>query len=289
MRAAVPARTTGASGRLRIHRWAWIAAATGCFALLTVGCAHRAPVGQPTADAKPGDCHHIPTPEAMVTASDNSPTVPCTAVHNVETYLTFTYHGRYAKRTSRPLPEQLDGDIGQGCVNYDAVRNYLGAGPHDEQWGVSAWHKYPSPSEWAHSVRLIRCDLVPDSGVSGPRITQSLRNILQRKDSARFRLCYRATKPVTCDKPHDTEALAGSPTLAAGLFPDRATLEQVAAQACTTPIHDYIAGSLPADFVVKPILPTADMWTHGDRQVDCGFGPAQTGRLVTGTMRGGLS
>ncbi len=223
----------------------------------------------------------------MVAASDDSPVVPCTEPHDAETYATFTYTGHYANRKARPLPQQLDADIGDRCSAYSAIRAYLGAGLHDAHWGLEVWRKYPSPQQWARGDRVVRCDLVPGAGPNGPVLDAPLRGVLQRAGSARFRLCYAKGEPLTCDRPHDREVLAGPPALPAGPYPPAAALAREAFVACAPLVVSYIGRPLPADLTVKPHSPSLAQWNAGDRHVDCGVGPAEPGRLVTGTVRGG--
>ena len=254
------------------------------------GCASSPPAGRASSDVAVGQCFALPTVEALGAATDNSPSVPCNAPHDAEVFRTFTYTGRYAKRSSRPLVEQLLGDVTKSCSSYTAIREYLGAGPLDEQWGVGVYPRVPTAKEWAAGVRTIRCDLVPDNitGV-GPVVSAPLRGVLGRRDSARFRLCYRGKNPLTCNLPHDVEVIAGEVVLPSGPYPSPNVLLGEASAACTPPVTSYLANSSPTGMTSKPRLPGRATWNQGDRRVRCAIGPILTDDLVTGTLRGGLA
>jgi hypothetical protein len=264
----------------------------GAAALLMVAtaCTPSSPSGRSSSEVRVGDCFQLATWAALTGPTDASPAVSCTGPHDAEAFRTFTYTGRYTARRTRPLPEQLQGELTSACSGYDAIRGYLGAGPVDAQWGVGAFVRVPTRREWAAGDRTIRCDLVPDNaGSGGPVVSAPLRGVLRLARSERFRLCYRAGRSLTCDRPHDAEAVAGAPALDAGPMPEPATLARAATAICASAISSYLGHPLSADLTARPLLPTKQRWDRGDRHVDCAVGPVDPRQLVTGTLRGGLA
>ena len=170
------------------------------------GCASPAPVGLPTVRDVVGTCKDLATADEMVTMSDVSPAVPCSRSHVYETYDVVSVPSSITAFPERPGPEIVQAQTRDACP-YDTIRPYLGAGPLDDQWGISIWQKVPTRAEWRHHVRRLVCNIVVDSRepATVPRWTGSLRGIMAYRESARVRLC-RTDAPAeytTCDRPHD--------------------------------------------------------------------------------------
>lgn len=93
---------------------------------------------------------------------------------------------------------------------------------------------------------------------------------------------------VPCDQPHDNEVFGTveHPAASGEPFPGREAVVAYAEQACPAPFADYVgAGYDQSRFTLFPIVPSADTWAEGDRQVICALYDHQAGKL-TGSMRG---
>lgn len=93
---------------------------------------------------------------------------------------------------------------------------------------------------------------------------------------------------VPCEQPHDNEVFATvtHPAPEGADFPGRDAVVAYAEQACPQPFADYVGASYDQSrFTLFPIVPSADTWAQGDRQVICALYDHQAGKL-TGSARG---
>lgn len=93
---------------------------------------------------------------------------------------------------------------------------------------------------------------------------------------------------VPCDQPHDNEVFAtvDHPAPEGDAFPGREAVVAYAEQACPAPFAEYVGATYDQSrFTLFPIVPSADTWAAGDRQVICALYDHQAGKL-TGSVRG---
>lgn len=93
---------------------------------------------------------------------------------------------------------------------------------------------------------------------------------------------------VPCEQPHDNEVFATvtHPAPDGEDFPGRDTMIAYAEQACPQPFADYVgAGYDQSRYTLFPIVPSAETWANGDRQVICALYDHQAGKM-TGSARG---
>lgn len=243
-----------------------------------------------TAKSGPGTCHVLADPdELFATISDTGPAVPCSQPHQTETLWVSQVTGPLAAAKRRPDPELLHAMLDRTCNDYWRVRAYLGADAYDNHWGVTMVLKVPTPAEWAKGDRTMRCDAAGMSGLDGPQLTDTLRGILSRKDSAAFRRCVLPKEVVDCDGPHSEEAMSPNVILPAGPWPGRTAVDAMARSACKPVAADYLGAPIATrpDLVITVIAPTQQQWEAGERSADCLLAMAN-GDLTTGTLRGGL-
>lgn len=238
--------------------------------LLTAGCGAATSAGAelPTGSVTVGTCKLKTTAEEVVALSDTSPAVPCTRPHTLQTYALGRLDPAVAALgPERPVSEILTARNADVCPL--TVRGFLGADPLDSQWGLSVFAKYPTRAEWRRGERTVVCDLVADAPVGVvPTLGVSLEGVLRHDDSARFRLCSRDERLLTCDQPHTAERAGDVP---AG---DAAGEEA----ACTANGLAYTRSAAPQGW--RPTV------VHRDGAAQCWLTALEGPR--TGTLRGGL-
>jgi len=287
-------------GGRRQHRWRAAAiAVAGTVGVLAAGSVALASAyagapasGSPTADNRAGTCHLAEEPlELVATLSDTTPPVPCTVPHQTETAWQLQLTGPLTAQRVRPNPELLLARFARLCDDYPRIRDYLGARPQDAYWGISAWAKFPSRSEWARGVRLMVCELSTDpNSPSGPTVSYPIARFLRRADSSALRLCRAGTALVTCDQPHDAEATSPTVDLPVIPWPGPATEQAMGRTACVPVVDSYLNADIASrpDLVIDPEGPTEMQWAKGVRTVTCWIAQG-SGRQVTGTVRGGFA
>lgn len=249
------------------------------------------PSATSTRDAVPGTCHVAEDPNELSAAiSDTAPAVPCDRPHQTETLWTGRVTGPLDAEERRPNPELINAMLGRACDDYWRVRSYLGADAHDSHWGVTTLLKVPTPAEWAEGDRTFRCEATgPPKGTDGPSLTGTLRGVLRRSDSAAYRLCRSGPAMVTCDRPHDREAMSPDVGLDRPIWPGDQVLHALARPACRALGETYIAASLAdrPDVSVVAEVPGREQWDSGTRHARCWL-VSSTLSPRTGTLRGGL-
>lgn len=93
---------------------------------------------------------------------------------------------------------------------------------------------------------------------------------------------------VACEEPHDNEVFATvrHPAAEGEAFPGREAVVAYAEQACPQPFAEYVGSTYDQSrFTLFPIVPSADTWAAGDRQIICALYDHQAGKL-TGSVRG---
>jgi len=249
------------------------------------------PSALPTRASGPGTCHVAADPgELTATASDTAPAVPCDQVHQTETLWTGRVADRLAAEKRRPNPELINAMLGRSCDDFGRVQAYVGADDHDAQWGIIVEVKVPTPQEWAGGDRTFRCDARPPArGFGPPAATGTLRDVLRRNDSAMFRLCESRGAAVTCDQPHDREAVTPSVSLDGPTWPGDQALRTAAVTACSPMVEAYLGRPLASrpELVVTADVPDRNAWDAGTRNAACWVGSSGS-TLATGTLRGGL-
>lgn len=93
---------------------------------------------------------------------------------------------------------------------------------------------------------------------------------------------------VPCEQPHDNEVFATveHPAPESEVFPGREAVVAYAEQACPGPFAEYVGATYDQSrFTLFPIVPSADTWAAGDRQVICALYDHQAGKL-SGSVRG---
>jgi hypothetical protein len=90
-----------------------------------------------------------------------------------------------------------------------------------------------------------------------------------------------------CDQPHDNEVFGVVEHPAADIpFPGHDAIVAHAEQACPAPFADYVGMAYDQSrFSLFPIVPSAETWTQGDRQIICALYDNEAGKL-TGSVRG---
>lgn len=249
------------------------------------------PLAMPTRASVPGTCHVAEDPtELTATASDTAPAVPCSQPHQTETLWTGPLTGRLAAEERRPNPELINAMLGRTCDDFGRVQAYVGADAHDAQWGIIVGLKVPTPEEWAGGDRTFRCDARPPApGFGAPVSVGTLRDVLRRKDSAMFRLCESRGVAVTCDHPHDREAVIPSVALDGQGWPGDQAVRTAAVAACGPIVEEYVGGPLASrpELAVTADAPDRNGWDAGRRSAACWVGGSATSP-VTGTLRAGL-
>jgi len=253
--------------------------------------AQPSPSALETRASVPGTCHLAEDPtELTATASDTSPAVPCTQPHQTETLWTGEVTGPLATQAERPNPELINAMLARNCDDYWRVRSYLGSDDHDVIWGVGLLLKVPTPAEWAAGERTFRCvGWGTASARARPPLTDTLRDVLRRRDSARFRLCRLGGVDVSCDQPHDREAMSPDVALADRSWPGNELPPAEALVECGGVAEAYLGAAPAGRSEVKVIadVPEKDRWDAGERYVSCWLGDTRAG-ATTGTLRGGL-
>lgn len=242
-------------------------------------------------ESLPGTCHLAADPNELVgTISDTAPAVPCDHPHQTETMWVQQVTGLLGQQRIRPNPELLHATLDRICSDYWRVRAYLGADSHDSHWGITTLVKVPTLSEWAHGDRTLRCEgLAGDWGADGPTLNGSMHGILRRAGSAQFRLCRLGTTTLTCDQPHDAEAISPNVVLPDAPWPRLSGTEVMATASCALIGEEYLGARLTSrpDLVVTFDTPTEVQWDGGDHSVNCWLANRR-GQLTVGTVRGGL-
>lgn len=93
---------------------------------------------------------------------------------------------------------------------------------------------------------------------------------------------------VACEEPHDNEVFATvtHPAPEGEAFPGREAVVAYAEQTCPQPFAEYVGSTYDQSrFTLFPIVPSADTWEAGDRQVICALYDHQAGKR-TGSARG---
>lgn len=93
---------------------------------------------------------------------------------------------------------------------------------------------------------------------------------------------------VACEQPHDNEVFAtvAHPAPEAAEFPGREVVVAYAEQACPEPFAAYVGANYDQSrYSLFPIVPSADTWGQGDRQIICALYDHEAGKL-TGSARG---
>jgi hypothetical protein len=282
-----------------MRRWKGHLAGLVVGAAVVLGAASLAygsasPPALPTAASPPGTCHVAGDwLELWWTPSDTGPAVPCTQPHQTETMWLGKIDGPIAGAHRRPNPELLNKTLSSRCDDFVRVRNYLGADTPDAHWGVNMLVRVPTPAEWSHGERTFRCEALPAaSSHDQPVISQPLQGVLQRTDSARFRLCRSGDSTVTCDQPHDSEAMNPWATLTGTSWPGdlpNPAMQRMVRSACGPVADRYLGAPLSSrpDLIVTADVPARQQWEGGGRGTQCWLRNA-SGVLTTGTVRGDL-
>lgn len=240
-------------------------------------CGARPDEALPTYQATEGTCYVRETAEEMLSLSNVSPWVNCDYPHQLEVYGFGTLPEEVITAPDRPSNALEHLQAADVCP-WAEIREYLGAREFDYQFGISVWSKYPTQKEWAGGLRTVVCSLGvqdPQYPESRPEFSGSLRNIMERTQSAAVRLCRSGETTTTCDQGHDAEMTGSVPVPQGGA---QARLD-AAFEACAPVIAQYTADAPPEDFVIKPLV--------NDESADCWYGP--TSGTTTGTIRGGLA
>lgn len=238
----------------------------------------------------PGTCRLAQDPsELLVIPSDSSPAVPCTQHHQTEVMWTTIVTGPVAAVRVRPNGELLNATYGAACYDYAKDRAYLGAGPQDVTWGLAVWAKFPTAAAWARGDRTLVCEAsTATDGPYGPTIDYPIAGVMSTVRSARFRLCRGPGGPVTCERPHNAEAVSPNVVLS-GPWPGVADATRMAQQACQPVVDAYLGhpiGERP-DLAVAPDPVSQATWAQSGPSLDCWISFAD-GRSETGSVRGGL-
>ena len=242
--------------------------------LAVTGCAATASAGLATEEVTPGTCRMKSTAEEMVSPSDVSPPVSCSAPHTLEAYAVSTAPASLsALGPERPGPEVLAAHS-EGLCPVAPIRPYLGATDLDNQWGINVWVKFPTRAEWADGVRTVVCDLVVSAPAGQvPWIDVPLEGVMAYRDSDRVRLCRTGADVAewtTCDQPHTGERVGDV---------DASLSVAGRQQACAALAERYVGAPLGEGLtagVTVGDLGVAECW------IDHHDGP------VLGTVRGGL-
>lgn len=225
----------------------------------------------------------------VVIPSDASPAVPCTNAHQTEVMWTTTVTGPVAASRVRPNGELLNATYGAACYDYDKDRAYLGAGPHDVTWGLAVWAKFPTAAAWARGDRTLVCEgSAATDGPSGPTIDYPLAGVMSTARSARFRLCRGPSGRITCDRPHNAEAVSPNVVLT-GPWPGAAEATRMAQRACQPVVDAYLGQptSERPDLAVVPDPVSQTTWSPSGQSLGCWISFAD-GRSEAGSVRGGL-
>jgi hypothetical protein len=166
----------------------------------------------------------------------------------------------------------------------------MGADVNDDNWGVTTLIKVPTVSEWAAGDRTLRCEAMAGTYGPGPPVfTSSLRGILRRRDSARFRLCRRAEALVTCDQVHNEEGMSPNIVPPTGRWPGTEAVTATGEAGCASIADRYLGAPLRSrpELSLAVDVPTQAQWDAGNRNVNCWLAN-MPGQYTTGTVRGGL-
>jgi len=279
--------------RWRGHLAGLVVGAAVVLGAVSLAYGPASPPALPTAASTPGTCHHSDDwLELWWTASDTGPAVPCTQPHQTETMWLGKIDGPLASAHRRPNPELLTRTLSSRCDDFVQVRTYLGADTPDVHWGVNMLVRVPTPEEWSRGVRVFRCEGLPVTSTHDqPVLSESLQGILRRTDSARFRLCRSGGRTVSCDQPHESEAMNPWATLTGTSWPGDLTnpaTARMVRSACGLVADRYLGMPLASrpDLVVTADLPTRQQWAGGGR-AQCWLTNASNAP-TTGTVRGDL-
>lgn len=207
----------------------------------------------PSSAQSVGSCHVLEIRSEKLSFSDVRPPVPCSARHQAETVLTGELEGELAAADTRMSPEKRLMVMPELCPE-SAVREYVGAGPRDEPYGLGVLLRLPTAREWEQGARQYRCELVvedPEDPLSMPAIAGSLRDIMTRPESPRFRRCWTGfVEETTCDRPHRSESvssIANTPDWVAAFgAPEQFTAEQYrqfqrwATETCDATVEEFL-------------------------------------------------
>lgn len=92
---------------------------------------------------------------------------------------------------------------------------------------------------------------------------------------------------VACDQPHDNEVFAtiDHPAAAGEGFPGRDAVVAYAEQECVAPFAEYVGRDYDTSrYSLFPVVPSAESWERGDRQIVCALYDHRAGPL-TGSAR----
>lgn len=91
---------------------------------------------------------------------------------------------------------------------------------------------------------------------------------------------------VACDEPHDNEVYHLAEYSASSAYPGAATVASFADAVCLDAFDDYVGLAYNESRYIKAaIVPTAETWQRGDREVVC-FLFAPEGEKLVGSVRG---
>ncbi|NUT43682.1 MAG: hypothetical protein HOV86_27195 [Thermoactinospora sp.] len=253
-----------------------LACLTGCTGL------HAEPGAQP-AVAAVGSCHLMSRPEELYTGSDVAPPVSCDRPHQTETYHVTRFTGALAARAERPNPEQLAAAVEKRCP-YQPIRPYLGAGPLDNQWGVTIWGTFPTRAQWAAGDRTLRCDLLVPTirPERGPEIAVPLRGIMRGPHSALVRRCRHAGIDTACARPHHLEWVEPPVRVSWAAHPGEHRAHRFLARTCRAHARAF-AGTRMGELVVEFDPITRADWDAGTREASC-WARRTGGAPTTGTL-----
>jgi hypothetical protein len=268
-----------------------LAALALCGALAGCAAPHRFAGTIPSILMRPGWCHRMVEAAELSAPSDVAPPVPCASPHEAETLALVDLPSVLARLRDRPDGAgRLANDACAVPVNR-RLRAYLGADDFDRHWGIDVWLKVPTRTEWAHGLRLGRCDLV--LGRAGrpatPELTHRLRGALRRTDSAAIRHCRAGRQHLTCDQPHTAEEVGGWTGILGAAYPGFATAGRLLDEQCWRNAEVYTGGAVDG-LAVRPMAdPLSEaQWRKGVRSTGCWL-VDQDGRATNGTLRAGLT
>ena len=158
-----------------------------------------------------GTCHDYPTVEEYYSPSDTRPPVPCTEPHLAETIAVRELPADVASRDQRPSLEAMQ-RLGPSLdCSYADVVAYLGSDDENPHWFVTTQVRFPTEQEWADGERRFRCDAFTavTTGIDRPIRRGSLRDVMERPESAAVRPCLAGPEIVPCSRPHDSEVVGG--------------------------------------------------------------------------------
>lgn len=243
-----------------------------------------------TTDQAVGTCHAFETAAEQYSFSDVRPAVPCNQPHQSETAAVGELTGELADSKVRMTPEKRLMVVNDLCR--EPAREYIGAGPRDEVWGVDVMLRLPTEREWQRGVRRYRCELMPKSTTDSSRqltVTDSMRDMFTEPTGATFRRCWTdLTTEVSCDKPHRSESVNSIAPVPAERFAGRPadlTAEQRAEfQRWAAPI----CGPTVSEFLEQPVATTPYSTeahlTKDGRVIECSVALPDEQSLTSGSI-----